>query len=132
MKEVPKDKLPLKNGQDSDFLINLVSPIIFDNELFGRKVEKRSGADMVAESAINFYGNVNQKEVEAFYKGKTEKIDPHPVSLGLNSKVSKKDGKIIEEIYKSGGLYGRAIDQIIMWLEKAKVAAESDFPAECP
>jgi dipeptidyl-peptidase-3 len=126
VKETDQDKLPLLNGQTADSLINLLSPILFDDKLFGRKVERRTGADIVAESAINLYQDVSQKEVEAFYAVKINHGDPHPISLGLNSKVSKKDGKIEEEIYKSGGLYGRAIDQIIMWLEKAIVFAESD------
>jgi dipeptidyl-peptidase-3 len=85
-------------------------------------------ADLIAESATNLYEGVNQKEVEAFYSGKSDPNDNTPVSLGLNSKVAKqKDGKIIEEVYKSGGLYGMAIDQIIIWLEKAISVAESDL-----
>jgi dipeptidyl-peptidase III len=122
-----QDKLPLLNGQTADYLIDLLSPILFDDKLFGRKVEQRSGADIVAESAINLYQDVNQREVEAFYSGKTNPEDPHPISLGLNSKVAKKDGNIVEEIYKSGGLYSQAIDQIIFWLEKAIIFADSDL-----
>jgi dipeptidyl-peptidase-3 len=127
IKRIDKHKLPLKKGQTKDELISQLSPIIFDEELFGRKVERREGADMIAESAINLYEEVNQKEVEAFYSGKIDPTDPCPVSAGLNSKVAKKDGKIIEEVYKSGGLYGAAIDQIIMWLEKAIIFAESEM-----
>ena len=119
--------LPLSNGQTKDELISILSPIIFNKKLFGRKVEQRAGADIVAESAINLYENVNQKEVEAFYSGEIDPKDPHPISLGLNSKVAKKNGKIVEEVYKSGGLYGTPIDQIIMWLEKAIIVAESDM-----
>ena len=122
-----QDKLPLLNGQTADYLIALLSPILFDDKLFGRKVEQRSGADIVAESAINLYQDVNQREVEAFYSGKTDPEDPHPISLGLNSKVAKKDGNIVEEIYKSGGLYSQAIDRIIMWLEKAIIFTDSDL-----
>lgn len=122
-----QEKLPLANGQTKDELISVLSPVIFDEKLFGRKVEKREGSDMIAESVINFYENVNQKEVESFYSAKIDPKDPCPVSLGLNSKVSKKDGKIIEEVYRSGGLYGAAIDQIIMWIEKAIIVAESEM-----
>ena len=127
VKGTDQDKLPLLNGQTADYLIALLSPILFDDKLFGRKVEQRSGADIVAESAINLYQDVNQREVEAFYSGKTDPEDPHPIALGLNSKVAKKDGNIVEEIYKSGGLYSQAIDRIIMWLEKAIIFTDSDL-----
>lgn len=122
-----KDKLPLENNQTPDQLLSLLSPVIFNEVLFARKVERREGADLVAESAINLYENVNQKEAEAFYEGKTDPKDPHPVSLGLNSRVIKEKGKIVEEVYRSGGLYGKAIDQIIMWIEKAISVTESDL-----
>ena len=82
---------------------------------------------MVASSASNFYEGVTQKEVEVFYAGKVIQGDPHPVSLGLNSKVIKIDGRVTEEIYKSGGKYGEAIDKIIMWLERAGAVAETDI-----
>jgi dipeptidyl-peptidase-3 len=126
IKKTNRDKLPLKKGENDDQLISLLSPLIFDEKLFGRKVERRTGADLVSESAINMYENITQNEVESFYSGKTDSKDTRPVSLGLNSKVIKKDGKVIEEIYRSGELYGKAIDRIIFWLEKATSFAESD------
>ena len=120
-------KLPLAGMQTAGHLVKLISPLIFDEKLFGRKIERRSGADIVAESAINLYEDVNQEEVESFYSGKVDPKDSCPVSLGLNSKIIKKNGKVVEEVYRSGGLYGAAIDQIIMWLEKAIIAAESEM-----
>ena len=118
--------LPLEKGEIKEKLLSLLAPIIFNENIYARKIEQRTGADMVVESATNMYEGVNQKEVESFYACKTDPKDPHPVSLGLNSRVLKKDNKIIEEVYKSGGLYGPALDQIIIWLEKAKTAAETD------
>ena len=126
IKGTVNEKLPLAKGQTSDQLIALLTPIIFDQKLYARKVEQRAGADMVAESASNFYEGVTQKEVEEFYKRKTVADDPRPVSLGLNSKVVKINGKITEEVYKSGGKYGAAIDNIIIWLEKAINVAGTD------
>src|ERR1035437_8352170 len=120
-------KLPLTNGQSVDQLISLLSPIIFDKKLFGRKVEQKAGFDIIAESAINLYEDVNQNEVEAFYEGKLDPKDSSPISLGLNSKVAKKNGKIFADLYKSDGLYGTVIDQIILWLDKALIFAESDM-----
>jgi len=127
IKGTDKHKLPLENEQTVDKLISLLSPVIFDENVYGRKVEQRSGADMVSDSSINFYHDINQKEVERFYAIKADSTDPKPVSLGLNSKVTKKNGKVVEEVYRSGGLYGKAIDQIILWLKKAIAVSESDL-----
>ena len=122
--------LPLSKDKGLDGLISELSPIIFDNKLFGRKIERKPGVDIIKESAINLYQDVNQEEVENFYSQQIDPKDPHPVSLGLNSKVTKKSGKIVEEIYRSGGLYGNVIDQIIMWLEKAIDIAETKTQKE--
>ncbi len=126
VKGVEQQKLPLENGQTVDQLVSLLSPILFDEKLFPRKVEQKAGSDMVAESASNFYEGVSQKEVENFYAGRLKGNDPRPVSLGLNSKVVKTDGKVEEEVYKSGGKYGTAIDNIVKWLEKAVSVADNE------
>lgn len=120
-------KLPLSEGQSVDQFLTFLTPVLFDENLFHRKVEQREGADMVAESASNFYEGVTQKEVEAFYAGKSDPKDPRPVSLGLNSKIIKESGKVSEKVYKSGGMYGPAIDEIIKWLDLAASVAESDM-----
>ena len=124
------DKLPLAIGQTSDGLLKELAPVIFDEHLFSRKIERKEGADIILESAINMYENVNQSEVEKFYAGKTDPKDKRPVSTGLNSKLIRKGGKIVEEVYRSGGLYGSAIDQIILWLEKARSVTESEMQSE--
>ena len=120
------EKLPLAKGQTADELVSMLTPVIFDEKLFARKVEQRSGADMVAESASNFYEGVTQKEVENFYAGMVDPKDQQPVSLGLNSKVVKVNGKVTEQVYKSDGKYGAAIDNIIEWLDKAITVAETE------
>ena len=121
--ESQADKLPINTAQ----LIKTLAPVIFDDNLFARKVEQREGSDMVRESASNFYEGVTQKEVENFYSAKAVPNDPRPVSLGLNSKVVKVNGKVTEEVYRSGGKYGTAIDSIILWLDKAIAYAETDI-----
>jgi len=121
------EKLPVARGLTVDQLISTLSPIILDEKLFSRKVEQKAGTDMVAASASNFYEGVTQKEVEEFYAGKILENDPRPVSLGLNSKVVKINGKLTEEVYKSGGKYGAAIDNIVLWLEKAVTVAETEI-----
>lgn len=130
IKGTDPDKLPLSDGLTPEELLKELAPVIFDDNLFSRKIERRDGVDIVLESAINMYENVNQSEVESFYAGKTDPKDNRPVSIGLNSKLTRKDGKIAEEVYKSGGLYGSAIDQIIFWLEKARNVAESDMQSD--
>ncbi len=126
LKGSDKLKLPLAKGQTVDQLIKFLTPVLFDENLYARKVEQREGYDLVAGSASNFYEGVTQKEAEDFYAGKTDPKNTQPVSIGLNSKLVKKDGKITEEVYKSGGLYGPAIDKIIYWLEKAIPEAETE------
>jgi dipeptidyl-peptidase-3 len=121
------EKMPVGQGQNADNLISVLTPVIFDEQLFPRKVEQRAGADMIAESASNFYEGVTQKEVESFYAAKVDTNDPKPVSSGLNSKVVKINGRITEEVYKSGGKYGTAIDTIVFWLGKASSVAETEF-----
>jgi dipeptidyl-peptidase III len=120
------EKLPLSKGQSADQLIEFLTPILFDEKQFPRKVEKKSGVDMIAESASNFYEGVKHKEVEEFYDAKTIPDDPHPISVGLNSRVVKVNGKVTEEVYRSGGKYGTAINEIIKWLEKAINSAETN------
>ena len=126
IKATEKEKLPLAEGDTAVHLIAELTPVMFNEKLFVRKVEQKNGTDMVAESSSNFYEGVTQEEVENFYAAKTVANDPRPVSLGLNSKVVKVDGKVTEEVYKSGGKYGKAIDIIIQWLEKAIWVAETD------
>ena len=98
--------------------------VIF-NDLDAKKVNLSKDADIVLESAINFYGpDVTTADVEAFY-GAME-VDPEePIEIGLNTRLVKENGQLVEQVYKSGGLYGAAIDEIIKWLELAKGVAEN-------
>jgi dipeptidyl-peptidase III len=119
-------KLPLSAQQNADQLLAELIPVMFDEKLFHRKVEQKDGTDMVSGSASNFYEGVTQKEVEEFYAGKANPDDPRPVSLGLNSKIIKINGNLAEEVYRSGGKYGQAIDIVIKWLHKAATVAENE------
>ncbi|MDR0801958.1 dihydrofolate reductase [Fluviicola sp.] len=103
---------------------------IFNPNLEKKRKVKDPNVDMIVASANNFYGKgVTQKMVEDFYKGKADPNDPMPVELGLNSTLVLKNGKLVEEVWKSGGKYGQAIDQIIYWLKKAVNVAENDQQA---
>lgn len=99
--------------------------VIF-NDKDSKKVNLAKGVDNVAQSAVNFYGpEVTNKDVESFYSNKKSPNPEKPLSYGLNSKLVKENGQLKELTYKSGGLYGPAIDKIIGWLEKAQGVAEN-------
>lgn len=98
---------------------------IFDPE-FDAKRTSKSGDDLIQASAVNFYApDVTQPEVEAYYKALRKTIDPkRPISMGLNSRLAKdENGKLYEQVYKVGGLYGEALEQSVRWLEKATTVA---------
>tara|TARA_R110002126_G_scaffold155455_3_gene302483 strand:- start:1214 stop:3253 length:2040 start_codon:yes stop_codon:yes gene_type:complete len=100
--------------------------VIFNDE-DAKKVNQAKAVDNVALSAVNFYGpNVTNADVEHFYKAKISPNPKRPLSFGLNSQLVKENGVLKERVYKSGGLYGEAIDEIIKWLELAKGVAEND------
>ena len=100
--------------------------VIF-NDADSKKVDQSKGGDNVALSAVNFYGpNVTNADVENFYKTKVSPNPEKPLSFGLNSQLVKENGVLKERVYKSGGLYGAAIDEIIKWLELAKGVAENE------
>ncbi|MCX7547086.1 dihydrofolate reductase [Xanthomarina sp. F1114] len=99
--------------------------VIF-NDSDSKKVNQAKGVDNVALSAVNFYGpNVTNADVETFYKNKKSPNPDKPLSFGLNSKLVKENGQVRELVYKSGGLYGSAIDEITKWLELAQGVAEN-------
>ncbi len=99
--------------------------VIF-NDTDSKKVNLSKGIDNVAKSAVNFYGpGVTNKDVESFYSKMKSPNPEKPLSYGLNSKLVKENGQLKELTYKSGGLYGPAIDKIVEWLEKAKGVAEN-------
>ena len=92
-----------------------------------KKVNLAKGVDNVLESAVNFYGSdVTTVDVENFYSQKTSPNPEQPFSYGLNSQLVKVNGELKERVYKSGGLYGSAIDEIVKWLEKAKEVSENE------
>lgn len=104
--------------------------VIF-NDADNKKVNKKDGVDNVLVSAVNFYGpDITSADVEEFYKTAYKGPEGKPVEAGLNSKLVREDGKLVEKVWKSGGMYGAAIDKIIYWLEKAKGVAENEKQAK--
>lgn len=100
------------------------------NEKDKKKVNLSKDADIVLESAINFYGpNVTTQDVEDFY-GSVKVDAERPIEVGLNTRLVKEQGQLVEQVYRSGGLYGQAIDRIIYWLEQAVTVAENPAQAK--
>ncbi|MGB5357539.1 MAG: dihydrofolate reductase [Eudoraea sp.] len=103
--------------------------VIFNDE-DAKKVNKKKGVDNIASSAINFYGqDIKDADVEAFYKIAYKGPKDRPIEAGLNSKLVRENGKLVEKVWKSGGMYGEAIDEIVGWLEKAEGVAENEKQA---
>ncbi|MGA3012884.1 MAG: dihydrofolate reductase [Bacteroidales bacterium] len=129
IKSVDPKLLPMKSGQTAEDFINEITPVIFDPDIFHKRVNQDSKVDMVTGSANNFYDGVTQKEVEDFYKNirinSGRNGEDTLIAFGLNSKLVKERGKIVEKPYKVGGLYSRVIEKIVYWLNMAMDVAEN-------
>ncbi len=120
------DNLPLQSSEDLASFTARMTPIIFDPSIAPKKVNKATSIDHVKQSAVNFYEGVSEAEVKAFYQGMKSEGDENPISYGLNSKVVKENGTIVEKVWKMNGMYGEAIKEIVFWLEKAAGVAENE------
>lgn len=104
--------------------------VIF-NDKAAKKVNLDESKGLVEGSAVNFYGEgITAEDVAAFYAKKKSPNPEKPLAFGLNSKLVKENGQLVEKTWKSGGMYGEAIDKIIFWLEKAQGVAENEKQAE--
>ena len=120
------EQLALGSEEEKNNLLNEILPVIFDADYLPKRVNKAEGVDLIKTSACNFYEDVSQSEVESFYNGMKVEGDARPVSYGLNSKLTKQNGKLTELVYKANGMYGNKIRQIIHWLTKASQYAENE------
>ncbi len=107
-----------------------IFPVIFDSQLYAKRVNQADGADLITTSACNYYQGLTQKEAEDFYNAKKDSTDDTPVSYGLNSRLVKEDGVISEKTWKMGGLYSPAIEKVVYWLRKAQDMAETSVQEE--
>ncbi len=127
---LPSGCFPIAGYADAESLLGVICPVIFDPGVLPKRVNQADGEDLVLTSACNFYEGVTQAEAERFYASKhdPEAGDCQP-SWGLNSKLTRVDGKLTEDKYVTGGLYGAALKKIVYWLEKARGVAENDSQA---
>lgn len=126
---MPETELPLRRGETKEDLLDELVPVIFDEEVLPKRVNQTDGVDLVATSACNFYEDVTQDEVERFYARLKDGEDLTPPSYGLNSKLMKRNGEIVEKTWKEEGMYGSAIKEIISWLLKAQKYTENEQQA---
>jgi dipeptidyl-peptidase-3 len=122
---IPADKLPLNTGESADQLLAFLKPIMFDADVDAKTVNLEAGIDNIQGSANNFYEGVTQVEVEDFYTAMRDTKTETPVAYGLNSKVIKVNGELVERPWKVGGMYSAAITKVVYWLEKAITVAEN-------
>lgn len=128
VRSVDVSLLPLKAGETVDTLLARLKPVIFDPTVMPKRTVQSGDTDWIQASANNYYGeDVTQAEVEAFYgKMKAEGDSRCPLSYGLNSRLEKKNGQLVERVWKVGGLYSEAIERIVAELEKAAAFAENE------
>lgn len=131
LRSVDASKLPLLQGQTVDQLCDEVFPVIFAPSIMKMRVNQKDGDDLLLTSAENFYGEgVTQAEAEKFYDNLRDKNDPEPVMYGLNSRLVKENGRLVEKKWTTDGLYGPALTKIVYWLEKAIPVADTEEQKE--
>lgn len=121
----PAGDFPIHGEEDINTLINTLIPVLFDPDIDAKKVNLDPDVDMAVESATHFYHGVTQEEVEEFYAQYQDPENERPLSHGLNSQLTKTDETVAERVWRFDGMYSRAIEQIIDWLEKALAVAEN-------
>ncbi len=129
VKHLPSASLE-KIGMSSQEILDYLIPVIFNPEIASRRIVQDSGVDLLQASACNYYEGVSQVEAEQFYNAQKSVNDPMPISYGLNTKLVKENGVLVEKTYKVGGLYTAAIEKIVFWLEKAYSVAENEQQKE--
>ena len=119
--------LPLREKQTVDGWLEEILPVIFQPDILSKRSVQSGEQDLIAVSANNYYGDgVTMQEVEDFYDRQRDPNDSRPVSFGLNSRLVKENGQLVEKVWKVGGLYTEAIEKIVAELQKAVPFAEND------
>ena len=103
-----------------------ITKVIFDPTFMAKRVNQAEGIDLITTSACNYYDNITQAEVDAFYASIKDPNDKAPISYGLNSRLVKENGQVVEQVYKVGGMYSDAIVLIVDRLTEAAKYAEND------
>ena len=128
LQQVDASNLPLREGQTLEQFISEISPVMFDPAVLSKRTVQSGDKDLIEASANNYYGEgMTEKDVDAFYTAMKAGQDTiSPISYGLNSRLVKENGKVVEKVWKVGGLYSSAIEKITEELQKAVPFAEND------
>ncbi len=134
LKGTDKKDLPLEKGQTIEKFIEEMTSVLYDPKIAPKRVSQDAKSDLVVNSGSNFYEGVTQKEAEDFYSrmrsdAKKNKQDTL-IAFGLNSKLVKENGKVVEKVYKLNGMYSKAIEKIIYYLDRAKEFADNTQQSE--
>ncbi len=127
IKNSDMNSLPLTGVEGMKGLVELLTPVIFDPDIDSKRVNLESNVDLLETSANNLYDGLTQSEAQAYYQGLKNDGDKEPPMYGLNSKLIKENGLIIEQVYRVGELYSGAIEKIVYWLEKAVNVTENNI-----
>lgn len=100
-------------------------PVMFDPAVMPKRTNQAAGQDLVLTSAGNYYEGVTQAEAEAYYAAHKDN-SPEPKWIGLNSKLTKENGEVVEKTYKVGGMYSAALEKVVYYLQKALPFAENE------
>ena len=123
---LPFSTLGFQTAHEKDATLPLMRQLLFDKTFMPKRVNKRDGVDLIRTSACNFYENLTQQEVEAYYAAEKKRTGNNRISHGLNTRLIKKGDEIVAQCYRAGEYYGDKISQIIHWLTLAKDCAEND------
>ena len=126
LNKINTEELFLKNEESVEHMLTNILPVMFDPAIDAKRINMEDGIDMVMQSAGNYYQDVTQAEAEKFY-GDMKAAAPtdQPIMYGMNSKLIKENGQVKEDIYKIDGLYSKALEKVVYWLEKAAKVAET-------
>ena len=103
---------PTRQGEDLDAMLSRLESTFFDETVDAIVTSKTPGAgrDMLIESANNLYDGVSTADLAGFDE-----------RYALNSRLVKRDGQLVEEVYRlnDGGRYATEIGEIVRHLEAA-------------
>jgi len=117
----------ISSGVKFKAFIAEIREVIFNPEREKKRVSLDSERDLLHSSSSNYYQNVDQAEAEKFYADLKASAGKETVSFGLNSTLVKESNQLGEKVWKLDGKYGKAIEQIIFWLNQALNYTENDL-----
>jgi dipeptidyl-peptidase III len=125
--EINESELPMYENESKDDFIARLQPVIFDTNFEHKRVNQADGEDLLLTSANNYWGkDITQAEAEKFYASLKNPDDQEPISYGLNSRLVKENGMLVEKVWHIGGTYSQAIEKIVFWLKNASEVAENE------